>query len=218
MTKFILSITILISFCIAKAQNDTINTLEYKPGFKFKEGIYLNFEQFKTNNPISKARIVSQTDNNRFDFFDIVLQEKKITIYDNTGNITEIETSKIWGFCNRSVIYINFNDEFNRIPILGNISHFVANYSYTEYDPYSPGYNPYGTYYPPSTKTELRQYLLDFNSGKIYDFSYKTVEILLMNDSQLYDQFVELSKRKKNKQKFIFIREFNKKNPIYFPK
>lgn len=218
MHKLFLSFFFIACFFVAKTQTDSLNTQEYKPGFKFNDGLYLNFEQFKKNNPIPKAQIVTATDNSRFDFFDIILQEKIIKIYDNAGNIIEIEPSKIWGFCNRSVIYINFNDEFNRIPVLGNISHFIANYTYTEYDPYSPGYNPYGTYYPPSTKTELRQYLLDFNSGKIYDFSYKTVEILLIPDNELYDKFMELSKRKKNKQKFIFLREFNKKHPIYFPK
>jgi len=217
MKKTYILILFLVSTFAGYSQTDSSLLHQYKLGFKFKEGIYANFQQYKQNSPISKAKIITNIDINRFDFFDVLLQNKTIKVYDNMGEVVEINSSKIWGFCNKSVVYINFNSEFNRIPVIGNISHYIANYTFTEYDPHTSGYNPYQTNYP-QTKTELRQYLLDFNTGKIYDFTYKTVEILIMSDTELYDKYIDLSKRKQKKQKFIYIREFNKKHPIYFPK
>ncbi len=129
-----------------------------------------------------------------------------------------INVSDIWGFANKGVLYINHNDEFNRVPVVGKISHFIANASYTNNNyPYRYGsYN--NNYYNPTTVTELRQYLLDFETGKIYDFNYITVEILLMNDTEIYDEYNDLRKRKKKKLKFLYLRKFNEKNPLFFPK
>jgi hypothetical protein len=220
MKKLKLIFIIIIINSYAFSQNDSINSnsQKYAVGFKFKEGIYVSYIQFKTNSPVAKSKIVTDIDVNRIDFFETLFQKKTIKYFSNTGELIEIESDKIWGFSNRSVIYINYNDEFNRIPVIGNISHFVSNFTYIETQPYS--YNSYNNYYANSNnyRTELRQYVIDFESGKIMDFSSKSIEALIVTDNNLYDEFVSLSARKKDKQKFIFLRRFNETNPIYFPK
>ena len=65
--------------------------------------------------------------------------------------------------------------------------------------------------------TELRQYLLDFSTGKVMDYDTESVEVLLMKDPELADEYQALRNRKKKQMKFVFIRRFNEQHPLYFP-
>jgi len=213
--KYTLSI-LFITFSISVfAQNTQI---KYTPAFKFKDGIYENIQQVKNNKPIPKSQIVTNIDYNSFDFFDRLFEEKVITVYNNLGVAKEIDPEKIWGFSDKGVLYININGTYNRIPVFGNICHFIADKTFVEYDPYynRSSYNSYNST-PYSTKTVMMQYLLDFETGKIYDFNYQSVEKLIANDIDLYEEFSELRKRKKKKLKFLYIRKYNQKHPIYLP-
>lgn len=211
----ILSILIILSSSIF-AQNGQI---KYSPAFKFNDGIFENFQQVKQNKPIPKTQILTDIDYNSFNFFERILEQKSITVYDNLGVNREINPKNIWGFSDKGILYININETFNRIPVFGNISHFIADKTVVEYDPYNRT-GSYNYYNSPqyTTKTVMMQYLLDFKTGKIYDFNYETVEKLISDDINLYEEFSKLRKRKKKKLKFLYIRKYNKKHPIYFPK
>ena len=202
--------------------------VEYSPDFRFNSGIYANFDMVKANRPIPPARIVSEMDINDRAFYDKVTSEKVIEFYDDNGVKQEIGTSKIWGYGRNGVLYINVRSSFHRISFVGNISHFVASittYNSNYYDPYY--YNPYyyNSYYynrydmPRSSysSTELRQYLLDFETGKIMEYDVESVEVLLMKDPELADEFGSLRSRKKRQMKFVYIRKYNEKHPLYFP-
>ncbi len=219
-------IIFLLFFFTVSGYSQTESTpdghVQYTNSFKFKDGIYLNFVQVKLNKPVQKSQIVTSIDYNSFDFYDKLFENKQISLYDNLGKQKAVNTKEIWGFSDKGVLYINLNDEFNRIPVFGSISHFIANKTYSDYD-YSrtnPYYRDSYNYHrdPYTTKTVMIQYILDFETGKLYDFNYKAVELLISNDEELYGEFVKLSKKKKKKLKFLYIIKYNKKHPIYFPK
>jgi len=63
----------------------------------------------------------------------------------------------------------------------------------------------------------MKQYLLDFDTGKIMEYDNNSVEVLLMKDPELYDEYMALGKRKKKQLKFYYIRKFNERNPLYLP-
>jgi hypothetical protein len=214
----------------------------YTPDFRFNDGIYLNFEQVKLNNPIPKAKLLTSVDYNDREFFKKILEMDKIFFYDNMGVRQEIPKNTIWGYSRNGVLYVQVQENFNRITFVGNICHFVAditsydnryyNSPYGYYDPYySPYgygnyYNPYNSYYSPyyspyrqsnMTRTELKQYLIDFEGGKVLEFDVENTELLLMKDSQLYEEYVQLSRKKKKELMFVYIRKFNEKNPLYIP-
>ncbi len=217
---------------------DQDGRVKYTPDFKFKDGIYLNFDEVKTNSPIPKAKLLTSADYNDREFFNKVFESGKIYFYDELGVRQEIEKKNIWGFARNGVLYINIQDNFNRITFVGNICHFVAdittydtrynNYSpYGYYDPYySPysygGYYPYGSYYSPyrqqsMARNELKQYIFDFETGKVLEFTTDNVEILLMKDPTVYDEYIQLPRKKKKELMFVYIRKFNEKNPLYLP-
>jgi hypothetical protein len=235
----LVSVLLLItsSFRFAEAQEQE-GKVKYTPDYKFKDGIYLNFEQIKENSPIPKAKLLTSADYNDREFFTKVFESGKIYFYDEMGIRQEVAKSDIWGFARNGVLYALIQDNFNRITFVGSICHFVADittydtrynsYSpYGYYDPYySPygygGYSPYSSFYSPYrqqniARNELKQYIIDFETGKVMEFTKDNVELLLMKDPSIYDEFVQLSSKKKKELLFVYIRKFNEKNPLYLP-
>jgi hypothetical protein len=195
---------------------------KYTPEFKFNDGIYLSFSQLKYNKPVPVARVLSETDHDDPDFFNKLLENKQISYFDDFGVQQTVSVEKIWGFSRNGVVYIRISNNFSRITVIGSICHFVANittYNSRYYDPYY--YNPYYYRYsstPSSTSTtEMRQYLLDFETGKILDYDVQGLEVLLMKDPELYDEFAALKTKKKKQMKFLYIRKFNERNPLFIP-
>jgi hypothetical protein len=167
------------------------------------------------------------------------MENDKIYFYDNIGIRQEVAKNAIWGFSRNGVLNIQIQSDFNRVTFVGSICHFVAdittydsrysNYPYGYHDPYySPYsygnyYSPYNSYYSPyrqsnMSRTELKQYLIDFESGKTLEFTIQNTELLLMKDNELYEEYVQLSRKKKKEMMFVYIRKFNEKNPLYIPK
>ena len=243
--KLLLIITLIGSFIpFLLTGQEKEGLVKYTPDFRFNDGIYLNFDQVKMNNPVPKAKLLTSVDYNDREFFKKILSSEKLYFYDNMGIRQEIPVNSIWGYSRNGVLNIEVQGSFNRITFVGTICHFVAdittydsrynNSPYGYYDPYySPYsyrnyYSPYSSYYSPyspyspyrqsnSQRTELKQYLIDFESGKILEFDIGNTELLLMKDDVLYEEYVQLSRKKKKELMFVYIRRFNEKNPLYIP-
>jgi hypothetical protein len=221
----------IILVCILKfillpvfPQVDSGNLVKYTPDFKFREGIFVDFEQVKRNQPISKSRVLTDVSYDDPYFFDRIIEKKKLFYYDNYGIKQEIQVADIWGYSRNGVLYIGMNEGFYRITIVGSICHFVANlttyntgYSYYPYYNYYDYYSPYNYRQTPRTTNEMRQYIMDFNTGKVMEYDVKSVEVLLMKDPELHDEFMSLKNKKKKQLKFLYIRRFNERNPLYIP-
>jgi hypothetical protein len=63
----------------------------------------------------------------------------------------------------------------------------------------------------------MRQYILDFESGNLLEYEVKSLEILLMKDPELHDEYSQLRRKKKRQLKFLYLRKFNERNPLYIP-
>ncbi len=223
MRRILFDCILLVVISPAIAQIDTGNMVKYTPDFRFKEGIYVNFEQVKRNMPIPKSRILTDVSYDDPYFFDRIAEKKKLFYYDNYGTKQEIQVSDIWGYSRNGVLYIGLNEGFYRITIVGSICHFVANlttynsnYQYYPYYNYYDYYSPYYYRQAPRTNTEMRQYIMDFSTGRVMEYDVSSVEVLLMKDPELHDEFVSLRNKKKKQLKFLYIRKFNERNPLYF--
>ncbi len=215
------------SFYTIEAQQETGDTtknvlVKYSPDFKFKDGVYLNFEQVKDNNPIPKYKIISSNDFSDPQFFDALATESVISYYDNLGIRQDIAMKNVWGFTKNGLLYVRMRQSFNKINIVGNICHFVATITVQNnnyYDPYY--YNPYYYYNRnpglSSTTNEIRQFIMDFDNGKILDYDTNNLEALFMKDPELHDEYMGLSKKKRQQLKFLYIRKFNERNPLMVP-
>jgi hypothetical protein len=50
------------------------------------------------------------------------------------------------------------------------------------------------------------------------EYETKNVAMLLMPDPELHDEFARLRSKKKQQLRFMYIRKFNERNPLYVPK
>jgi len=208
----------IAAFCNAQSDTLTPGYEFYTLDFKFTDGVYLNFEQVKNNAPLLPSRLNTTLDYTSMDFYDKLFEEKQIYVYDNVGNQVEIEVKNIWGYAQNGILYINLYDDFNRMGIIGSIAHFVA--TRKVYTP--PTYNSYYGYYdsyraPVNTTTEMQQFLLNFDTGEYYPYTPNSVELLLMKDPVLYDEYSNLRARKKKQLMFFYIRKYNEKHQLKFP-
>ena len=238
------AIAVIATGMIMAQQGDTL--VQYNPDFKFRDGIYLNFDMVKTNNPIPKAKLFTSVDYNDKDFFDQVISSEKIYFYDNMGVRQEIEKDNIWGFARNGVLYVKIQSTFNRITFFGSIIHFVADVTtttqgYNPYGYYDPYYSPYRSFYSPyyyspyssryydpyysggypyrtnSSRTDLQMFMIDFETGKSYEYNLENLEALLMRDPELYEEFVSLRNKSQKKLMFVYLRKYNEKHPVMLP-
>ena len=204
MQKTILTILLNIFFVLSIAQNTDL---------EFKDGIYLNFNQVKTNSPITREQIITDIEKDDIDFYEKLLEQDYIKFIDK-GITKTIEVNQIWGFCDEGSLYIHFGNDFAKLIAKGFLGYFIATQIVSYYD--YPYYNTY--YYDPyynyqRTSKEMRHYIIDFASGKIYEFNPKNLAFLLkLYDTQLYNEYINLSKRKQKKLIFYYLRLFNKRN------
>ena len=203
----------LISISFTYAQNDS---LKYDIDFKFSNGVFLNFNQVRSNNAIPFKNIITAQDYQDPDFIKNVLSQSSLKIFVN-GEKKEISSKTIWGYAQNGVLYIHHQNYFYRVPSIGKISFFVANIEVryqTNIDPWSNSY--YGVQGQSYSSTELHNFLLDFNTGTLYNYSVKSIEHLIGSNEDLHKEFTDLKKRKQKQMAFIYIRRFNESQPLYF--
>jgi hypothetical protein len=213
------------------------DSIKYTPDFKFRDGIYLNFEMVKMNSPIPKAKLLTSVDYNDREFFDQLMKGNKIYFYDNMGMRQELDKDNIWGFTRNGVLYRKVQENFFRITYFGSIIHYVADvtsydpgnyysgYPYGYYNPYyspyySPySYSPYSYGYPgtSSTRTSLYQFIIDFETGDEREYNIQSLEAILIRDPELYSEFQSMRGKNKKKMMFVFLRRYNEKHPVYIP-
>ena len=210
---------ILISlFSIASRLYSQGDSVAYSRDFTLYEGLYLTYMDFRHNWPIPKEKILTKINKDQLDFYSKLIEEDKIEFVERDGNNSTIKSEKAWGFCQNNVIYVNINKSFFRIPVFGAISSFLAS---VDVNSYSPGYNvfingPVGN--TSNNAKEIREYLMDFYTGERIEFSLEALEEMFKKDDAIYKEFMALSKKKKKEQFSRFIRKYNEKHPVYFPK
>ncbi|HEU4719421.1 MAG TPA: hypothetical protein VFU15_16365 [Bacteroidia bacterium] len=187
------------------------DSLKYSPDFSFTEGIYLSFQQFRDNRPVPKSKIVSDYDTTKLNFIHQVVSGKTMRYLDADGHLVEINPGKLWGYSENNSVFIHFNGEFNRIVVIGSICHFTA--YYTTYATTGPTMNgpDYG-----APVENLRQYILDMQTGLVHDFVLEEMEPILQRDDAIYKEFMALRKGKRRKLMFFYLRKYNEAHPLYF--
>jgi len=210
MRAFLLLLVCFIQFSL-RAQNDS---LVYGKDFRFAEGIYLTYEQFRTNKPIPKSSIISTYESSRLDFLKMVTSYNSINYRDSSGAEQQVAGDRIWGYSENGAAYIYVHNDFNRITVVGTLCHFTAyetRYVYTGSPvPYG---SPYGT-----PVQQLVQLVLDTETGRVLTFEADVMAKLLERDPALHKEFVSLSKKKKKQSIFIYLRKYNERHPLKFPK
>ena len=215
MRKLQLIIFFVLSFNANLRAQDSVM---YSKEFRLYEGIYINYEDLRFNWPIDKEKIITNLPKEQLDFFSKLVESDMIEYKERDGSVIKIKTEKIWGYCQNNVIFINQENSFFRIPVFGAISSFIGAVAVINH---SPGFDPFMN--TPSNSTahsikEFRPFLFDFYSGDITEFSLEKLEEYLSRDISLVNEFKQLRKKKKKEYAVKYIRLFNEKHPVFFPK
>ena len=215
MRKLQLIIFFVLSFNVNLRAQDSVM---YSKEFRLYEGIYINYEDLRFNWPIDKEKIITNLPKEQLDFFSKLVESDMIEYKERDGSVIKIKTEKIWGYCQNNVIFINQENSFFRIPVFGAISSFIGAVAVINH---SPGFDPFMN--TPSNSTahsikEFRPFLFDFYSGDITEFSLEKLEEYLNRDISLVSEFKQLRKKKKKEYAAKYIRLFNEKHPVFFPK
>ena len=76
--------------------------------------------------------------------------------------------------------------------------------------------------YIPSTQSytteELVHYFINMNTGEIISYGSKNLLELIKDDTELYNEYSKLGKRKRIKSIMEYVQKYNRKHPIYFNK
>ena len=86
----ITTMLLFLSFFTLAGQQDSANLVKYTPDFKFNEGLFLAFEQVRNNDPVAKSRIVTPIEYDDPDFYNRILENKKIYFFNDLGVKEEI--------------------------------------------------------------------------------------------------------------------------------
>mgnify|MGYP007068279383 CR=1 FL=1 len=197
-------------FSRLSAQNDT-TFVKYSRDFKFNDGIYQSFKEFKNNKPslpdfeVIKDKIYGEEGS-------IIL---RYPCPDSIGSKKTCTLDKCFGYCKNGILYFSqgYTGYFYRMFIVGALSHFMAyNKDDMQHDLFmSP--QPVAYVGPSNDYTE---YLLDFNTGTTFLFNYKDFsDFLKAHDEELYQELQKT--RQKRKMIHHFLLKYNEKHTISFP-
>lgn len=208
----------LLVMCFLPKQNTAQDSIPFSKDFILYEGLYLNYQEFRVNWPISKEKIITTINKDQLDFYSKLIEQEFIEFKERDGSISKIQSNRVWGYCQNNTIFINLDKNFFRIPIFGAISNFLGT---VEVASISQGYDPFMNAPMNSSQSktrEIRQFLLDFYSGEISPFSLEKTEELLKRDEEIYKEYMLLNKKKKKEFATKYIRMYNEKHLVYFPK
>lgn len=193
------------------AQGDSTEMVPYYGGFDMREGLYADFAAFRINRPTVP---IDRLRDQGAPVTDIRRVVSKLTYQPDTGAVQTIRKERLWGFCQNDAVYIAAGDGFYRIGLMGSLAHMVIEQSYRDWDPYM---YPYGG---TTTRTMLVQQMLNMDTGEYLPFNASGMDRALQNDPVLLEEFRALPKKQRNSDEavFRFLRLYNERHPLLFPR
>jgi hypothetical protein len=183
----------------------------YHPGFPLRDGIYADFKAFQLNRPT--VPLERLRDEQGLPVTDIRRVVSKLYWQPDSGARQSIRKDRLWGFSQKGAVYIAAGNGFYRLGPLGTLCHMVYELSYRDWDPYM---YPYGGV----TRTIAAQQVLDMLTGEFVPFNAAGLDYALRHDTLLQEEFRALPRKQRNSNEalFRFLRLFNERNPLRFPK
>ncbi len=211
-------------------ETEEVKMVRYSPDFKFKDGLYLNIDDLRENDPIPLARIVTDLGSYNKDFINEMYSSAKIILYDDYSIQRFIYTKNIWGYSESGRLYIMVGGRFMRIIVQGSISLFTASETTYEKKTFQPRdssmyssttedlYRSHNRrYYYANVTGESQEYLFDFGSNTLSAYTVEILEKLLVRDAVLLTEYEALRKKDKKNRMGEFIRRYNQNHPLFFP-
>ena len=202
------SVTLCLAI-IVLAQSDTM-LVRYEGGFDFREGVYFDFAAFKHNKPsVPLEKLLNDQGKH---IADLRSASDKLFYLDSAGTKQRINLDRTWGFCDHDVVFVHAGSGFSRIGLMGAIAHLVYDATYSTVPDYGYGY---GT----NAYTVEQQSFLDMDTGAFLPVTADGIQQVIQRDELLKEEFDAVPKKKRKEEViFLFMRRYNERHPLYFPR
>ena len=182
----------LVSLGQAMEEDYTI----YSNNFDFKQGIYLSFNEFKSNSPGLIEEFERRGNN-------------ILVFNDSAKKFLAVNPNSVWGYCYDNNVYISTEGGFWKIVNVGQLSQFTA-IVITKFQTVDTFGFPIERY-----SKVLSQLFLDFNTGEVKRLKKENL-LPYLEETNILSKKVE-KKLKSEEGLIMALKEYNKLNPIYFP-
>ena len=212
-----------------------VDSVMYHKDFKFQDGIYKTFKEFKFNSPSIKPQEIIVA--NTHDFFGNIKDQTTIIQYKTEDGVHEkLKTKNTWGYCKDGKLHIllrnyktthyfdmedpsiNVGAGYYDLEIIGNIMQAVVE-GYE--DNYAPPTDINGAPVRGGGHSGFSTIVkfIDFETGESYDYNVKNFMKMIKKDQQLFQEYTNIKPTRKKKQMiFLYLKRFNNRNPIYIYK
>ena len=214
---------LLVTVVVAQVPQDPV-MLRFGPDFRFRDGIYANYDMVKANCPIPPSRVATDLDYGDPKFFKELMAQENMVLYDDQGVGAVLKPGDIWGYSFKGIMYIQIGERFHRLLPEGMLSRFIASGAiWEELSPGSgeqEGYLPYSTsskrynpvYFELARRKEVL--LLDFEDNLMTTYSPEAMLEKLEKDSLLYREYESLGNNKRKKKMLEYLKRYNQRHPI----
>lgn len=197
----------LFSGILLHAQRDTLG--RYSPGFKFTDGVYLEFEEFKMNCPGILIKDLRDEDGHVLD----PLKNTGAWYRVDNDTTVRVDKSSIWGFSGQGQVYVRNQDFFDRLVVIGTLCHLIQREEYLDHS--ATFQNGYGSL---PVRREVRvEFFIDVRTGEKKVFAETEFAPHLADDPLLLGSFERMNKKQRKLSMYRMLHSYNEKHPVYFP-
>ncbi|MFH2143214.1 MAG: hypothetical protein ABIJ97_12375 [Bacteroidota bacterium] len=196
------------------AQIRTVKYIIPESQLTLKEGIYFSINEFLNNEPsiASNFEIINKNP----DYFLIPGEIDKyfITYYDSLNLKKELLPNQIWGYFNGFGVFVIINDKPYELRFLNTIS--IATYEkYYEKSDAIKALDFISTnYYSDDISMKMKSYYLDIRNDERYICSNESIEQILTEDYELYNNFKNDKLINKRYRYSVYLEKFNDLYPL----
>jgi hypothetical protein len=188
------------------AQSDTLG--RYSPGFKFKDGIYLGFEDFKRNCPAIPMKDLRD----RYGTSVPRIDESQGLYYSLDDTLRYIDPNKIFGFSDQGKVSLGHEGNFDRLVVIGTLCHIVQREIVIDYN--RGGLNEFNSM--PVRREVRREYILDMRTGELSPMKPSSLDYHIADDSSIASSYAKLSQRQRKATVYSTLHAYNREYPLYF--
>ncbi|MCB9052237.1 MAG: hypothetical protein H6556_22615 [Lewinellaceae bacterium] len=184
--------------------------VRYTDDFQLARGIYTSLQDFKSNQPVKPSDIITDIDASSPKFFQFLLAKEDFR-FPRNNEIVYLKPREIFGYSDGRQVYYGLKHRFE---VIGKICLLRE---VDVVDSYSSFINPGDKYEAAREEGSGKLYIMDFETGDFFRFKPKMVEAIFQRDEDLFREYQKAKGKKKDKA-LNFIKEYNFKHPVYFPR
>lgn len=206
-----------------------IDSTLYKRGFKFKDGAYRTFKEFKFNSPSLFFEYRDEVSSGELDLNNE--KDTNVVLYSIDKNlVNKLRRKHVWGYCKDGEVFVLSNTglppfEFLTIDIFGGmmltsndikvnnggvsvgaiISGGAGGVNVSSGVGINSGY----------TTKSVKMQIVDYDTGKLKEYNLENFMKILAKDEYLYNDFMKLKGVQKKNMMFIYLKKYNNNHPFY---